>query len=294
MTIRRNPIPIRKLALFALIALIGPATGCTWISYLGTDSRGAERGMTYYVGGAGYLGQVGTIDVPKGLRAGGYRGATECFGWQSIFGGALRDEIDRDRNEGQAQRLAHRITAYATRYPGRPINVIALSAGTGIAVWAVEELPDTVHVRNVVFLGSSLSHRYDLSRALARIDGQLISFYSDSDPILRYAVPLAGSVDREYDRPGGLRPFAPPAGAPPELRNAYASKVRNIGYRKAFARYGHFGGHIDGTNAAFVERYIAPVIRQELPSIAEPPAADAGIPTDTAEPAQGAAAVETH
>jgi pimeloyl-ACP methyl ester carboxylesterase len=276
------------------LAWLPTLTGCTLITYLGTDPTGQERGMTYYLGGAGTFGHVGTIDVPHGLREAGYDGGLEVFGWQSILGGTLRDQLDRQRNLGQARRLAQRIQNYLDRFPGRPVNIIALSAGTGISTWAIESLPEGVRVRNVVFLGSSLSRDYELSTALARVDGALYNFYSPRDSVLRYGVPVAGSVDREFDGPavGGLYGFRLPPLNKPDAREIYRLKLRNMPYRAAYARYGYKGGHTDSTTTAFVRSVIAPLIMKappaESPNGHEPPAPDgrerAPVP-DESEPA---------
>jgi pimeloyl-ACP methyl ester carboxylesterase len=241
--------------------------GCTWMSHLGTDDRGIELGKTFFVGGAGSIGNVvGTVDVPKGLRRGKYRGAIEVFGWQSTVGGTLRDLMDRDRNEGQAQRLAQHITDYLNRYPGRRVNIIALSAGTGIAAWALEFLPERYRVGTVVFLGSALSREYDLSPALARIDGRLYCFYSSRDPLLRYGLPITGSVDREFglSSAAGLYGFVLPPGAGPSVRRLYRERLRNRPYRSDYAQYGYFGFHADSTQPAFVAKVIAPLLSEPL------------------------------
>jgi pimeloyl-ACP methyl ester carboxylesterase len=152
--------------------------GCACLSYLGTDEHGRELGRTYFVGGAGGVGNVvGTIDVPKGLRAAKYRGSIEVFGWQSALGGTLRDMLDRGRNESEARRLAQRIQDYLDQYPGRRVNIIALSAGTGIATWALESLAPKYHVGSVVFLGSALSREYDLGVAVRPINRHQYVFY---------------------------------------------------------------------------------------------------------------------
>ncbi|TWT44813.1 hypothetical protein RAS1_12310 [Phycisphaerae bacterium RAS1] len=241
-------------------AAIGPLSGCAWLSYVGTDDRGVALGKTFYIGGAGYLGNVGDIDVPKGLRRGGWRGAIEVIGWQSVIGGALRDQLDRERNLEQAQRVARRILNYVERYPGRPVNLIALSAGTGIATWALESLPEHVRVQNVVFFGSSLSRRYDLREALTRVDGKLYNFHSSRDPVLKVGVPLAGSVDREFATAAGLNGFAPPSGTDARGLRVYGDKLRNMPYRSEYARSGYHGLHTDATHARFVRKYVAPLI----------------------------------
>jgi pimeloyl-ACP methyl ester carboxylesterase len=260
--------PVRAGAPLAVLVAalgLGPLSGCTWISYLGTDTTGSEWGRTYYIGGAGTFGHVGTIDVPEGLRRAGYRGSIEVFGWQSIIGGTLRDQMDRSRNEAQAKRLAQRIVSYLRRYPARRVNIIALSAGTGIATWALETLPESRHVGTVVFLGSSLSRDYDLRPALRRIDDRLYNFHSPDDPILRYGLPIAGSIDRETHGPNvaGLYGFMPPERGSLSTLALY-ERVRNQPYRRQYEAYGYYGRHTDSTSADFVRHVIAPLLLRPL------------------------------
>jgi hypothetical protein len=59
-----------RLACAALLVVAASSPACTLISKLGTDLSGEEFGKTYYLGGAGTLGHVGTIDVPSGLPPG--------------------------------------------------------------------------------------------------------------------------------------------------------------------------------------------------------------------------------
>lgn len=253
-------VPVALLAL--LVVGLPPLAGCTWISYLGSDPTGAPYGQTWYVGGAGPFGHVGTLDVPAGLRHAGYRGAIETFGWQSVVGGTLRDQLGLERNQAEARRLARRITAYVQRYPQGHVNIIALSAGTGIATWALEALPEHMRVGTVIFLASSLSRDYDLGPALRRIDGQLYNFHSVDDPILRYGVPLTGTVDRRRYDPGaaGLLGFEPPPEADEETRRLYALRVRNKPHRPRYALFGYSGGHTDGTSKLFVQHVLAPLL----------------------------------
>jgi pimeloyl-ACP methyl ester carboxylesterase len=266
------------LPLLALAA--GLCSGCTLIPRLGSDPRGGQYGLTFYVGGAWPLGHLGTIDVPKGLRAAGYRGAIEVFGWQSTLGGTLRDQLDRERNQEQARRLAERIRAYRRRHSQGRVNIVALSAGSGIATWALEALPEDLHVGTVIFLSSSLSRYYDLRPALRRIDGKLYNFYSPDDPVLRYAVPLAGSVDRETRGldVAGLYGFQPPAHADPATTTAY-QRVRNKPYRRQYGNYGYRGLHADATSVDFVRHVLAPLLLR-----ADGPATPAAPPQAAADP----------
>lgn len=241
--------------------------GCVWMARFGTDAKGSQYGKTFFIGGAGTVGSfVGTTDVPKGLRAAKYRGAIEIFGWQAVFGGTLRDVIDRERNEEQACRLAKAIQDYLDEHPGRRVNLIALSAGTGITTWALEALPEGYRVGTVVYLGSALSRAYDLSTALERIDGHLYCFYSADDPLLRYGLPMTGSVDRETAASGaaGIYGFGTPPDADADTGRRYAERLRNRPYRREYAKYGYYGWHADSTSPRFIAKVIAPLLAEQL------------------------------
>jgi pimeloyl-ACP methyl ester carboxylesterase len=279
----------RAAALLAVLGVMMLASGCVTVAG-GAHSRGQELGKIWFVSGAGPIGNVtGSQSVPAGLRRAGWQGAIERFQWQSMLGGTIRDQMDRGRNEGQGRRLAEEMVAYQAAFPGRPMHLIAFSAGTGVATWALEALPDVdpqgrVRVGHVVFLGSSLSREYDLTPALRRIDGHLYSFYSKKDPILRYMLPLAGSVDGQLwqPRPAGRYGFALPGRADHEMLDLYRRKLRNRRYRDVYERFGYGGGHTDSVNARFIRHVVAELLRRPLDP-ATPTAADA--PGDAADQA---------
>ncbi len=239
------------------------ASGCSVVPRLASDTRGSGQGRIYYLGGAGPLGNVvGAVDIPAGLREAGYRGSVEVVGWQSVLGGTLRDQVDRERNEEQARDLARRIRAYQRRYPGRPVHIIALSAGTGITTWALERFPPHTSVETVVFLGSSLSRSYDMREALAHVNGSVHNFYSPEDPVLRYMVPIAGPVDRSEsgDSVAGLLGFRLPQGADEQTQRLYDTRLQNMPYRKKYADYGVRGLHADWTTKDFVRHVVGPLL----------------------------------
>lgn len=266
--------------MFSLGLILSATTGCAWMAHMGTDLNGLQRGKTYYIGGAGPIGNiVGTHSVPRGLRDGGYEGAIEVFVWQAPVGGTLRDQMDRARNEEQGRKLAESIQRYLTEYPDHRVNIIALSAGTGVATWALESLPDGVEVGTVIYLGSSLSRRYDLSRALDHVAGQMHNFYSTRDPILRYGMPLAGSVDRGgwWPSVAGLYGFGLPPNLTRKERLQYRLKLWNHPFHQSYERYGYRGHHTDAAKRRFVEHVITPLLLTPLPEwdtfdYPEPPA----------------------
>ncbi len=220
-----------------------------------------SKGITYYIGGAGPIGNVGSIDIPNGLKDAGYEGAVEIFTWQGFTHAG--DQINLSRNRSKAAELATKIRNYRRKYPNNEINIIALSAGTGIATFALEYLPQDVHIDQMVFLGCSLSSRYDLTRALRRVVGNVYVIYSPRDPILGKVVWYTGTVDRasaSEDGIAGLRGFRLPHSMGPDTERQY-SKLHNIRWRDDFSDSGYDGLHTDSTKREFIRRYIGPLIR---------------------------------
>lgn len=238
-------------------------SGCaSMVNYFAVREEGgnAWEGTTYYVGGAGPIGHVGSFDVPTGLRDAGYTGFVKVFTWQSM--NHAGDQINLERNRFNAAKLAAGIKRYRRSYPHAKINIVALSAGTGIATFAIEFLPEDLKIDNVVFLGCSLSSRYNLTRALKRIRGKMYVLHSPHDLILKDVVWYTGTIDRSSASDGiaGLRGVEIAADASRETRRQYR-KLRNIPYRQAFAESGYGGGHTDSTRRAFVREYIADTLR---------------------------------
>ena len=246
-----------------LAALTLPTSGCveTAVKLIAKTQQQGDRqyGSTFYLGGAGPVGNVGSLDVPKGLYEAGYEGLVDVFTWQTLTHAG--DQINLSRNRSKAAELATEIKQYRRRYPDQEINVIALSAGTGIAAFALEYLPEGIQVDHAIFLGCSLSSNYDLTRALRRVRSGLYAIYSDSDPILRNVVWYTGTMDRSSAEEGvaGLEGFRLPAHKGPDTERQYA-KLHNVPYRYEFSEYGYEGGHTDSTRRDFIREFIAPVV----------------------------------
>ncbi len=250
------------IVLFVACLSVLCVAGCEpMVGYIATAKEvgSPAHGKTYYVGGAGPIGNVGSWDVPTGLSEGGYSGAVEVFPWQSMT--HTGDQINLSRNREKAMDLANRIKAYRRVYRDTPVNIIALSAGTGVATFALEFLPEGTGIDQVIFLGCSLSSHYDMTRALRRVNKGLYAIHSPYDRILRNVVWYTGTVDRSSAENGvvGLDGFFPPPRAGDDTEAQYA-KIRNVPYRPVFAEAGYGGGHTEGTRSAFVRHYLAPVL----------------------------------
>lgn len=203
-----------------------------------------RAGRTYYIDGAGNWG-YGVNEVQEGLRRAGYRGNVINFRWSFTFNPALDQTIGRVGAYTRAGELARQISAYLKEYPDNQVNLIALSAGTGVAVWACEKIEPPARVHTLILLGSSLSSRYDMRKALANIEGGVWVYFSPYDQILNGPVKAIGTIDGEIgaDSAGlvGLHP-----------RSGRSDKIHNIGWSARWERFGWGGAHTDATSEPFV------------------------------------------
>lgn len=205
-------------------------------------------GKTFYLDGAGGLG-FGRRDVPEGLRRAGYRGDCVVFDW-SITRNPLLDQLDPlGLNKLWARALASRIRKYKQKYPDNDVNLIALSAGTGVVVWALERLQGEYKVNNVFLVGSSLASKYDMDTVLRSVEGKVFVYHSARDAILPLTL-MIGTVDRRLGaRVVGMVGMA--------LKDSYRGRVVNVGWEKKWNRLGWKGGHTDCVGRAFVQYEIA-------------------------------------
>jgi pimeloyl-ACP methyl ester carboxylesterase len=248
----------RGFAILAL-ALSGLSAGC--LQPMPDRAERLPRGCVYYFDGAGGGGiRNWAGGVRQGLLDAGYRGAGELVSWNTGFGVMADQDSSIDYKRGKAAEAAQNIQQYAKQYPGAPVTVIGLSAGTAVAVFTLEALPANCPVENVILLGASISNDYDLTQALRRVRGRLYVFTSEHDAVLAFAVTAAGTADRKMGSiSAGLHGFEMPARPTAETRGQY-SKVVNIQWKPEFMEAGNFGGHTDSVKAPFVQQHLAPLI----------------------------------
>lgn len=239
---------IKRLCVVAVPMLWVWTAGCGSGGGMGLfDAPGDEHGKTYYLDGAGNWG-FGLTEVPAGLKNARYPGNVEAYIWTSSFNPAV-DQVNIGMNKLRAAILTAKIEDYLRRWPGNEVNIISLSAGTGIAVWAVEGLKPPYRVNNLILLGSSLSENYDMRKALPNIAGKVYVYYSPHDEVLGGVVRAIGTVDRGGSESAGLHGLHPPGGG--------GGKIVNIGWRSEYERYGWTGSHTDATSEPFVRAYIS-------------------------------------
>lgn len=212
-----------------------------------TFSEKAAHGIVFYCPGAGNT-DFGDANVRRGLEQAGYSGEVASFLWTLTFNVALDQEL-RGPARARATQLAGIIEDYAKQYPGQPINLVGLSAGTGIAMWAAEDLKNGVKVDNVVLLSSSLWNKFDAGPALKNIKGKVYVYYSPNDAVLAGPMKLFGSIDGVFGEDG--------AGAVGLHSPNGQDRIVNVPYRDDYAKFGYYGGHLDSTAPDFVRNYLA-------------------------------------
>jgi pimeloyl-ACP methyl ester carboxylesterase len=238
-----------------------------------------EHGLVVCLGGAG--GFTGECDrIRDGLQAAGVNRAIEVFEWSQ--GGVLEDQGDVKANRNKAGQLARRIEAYLGEYPERPVHLVGVSAGTGLVIWALEDLIEGDKVTGAILISSSLDAKYDLTRALERVTDRIFSFGSVVDTVLSLGVTWAGTVDRGGGIAGGWLGFSPPDNASEHARTLYREKLTQIGWWPGDVILGHAGDHLGATNPAFVRARIAPLVLGREPS---PPGPGAPVRANEGRPA---------
>jgi hypothetical protein len=162
----------------------------------------------------------------------------------------------------QAKEAAEDIRRYQAKYPGAPVGLLGFSAGTAEAIFALEWLPESAPVDQVVLLGASISRDYDLTEALKRVKDKLYIFTSPHDHMLSVAMPLSGTADRKFHDPGaGIKGFVLPAGASAATRQLYADKIVTIPYSEDFRKDHDKGHHFDNVKKEFIRDQVAPLLK---------------------------------
>ncbi len=217
-----------------------------------TFSREDEFGRTYYIDGAGNWG-YGVAEIHTGLRQAGYKGSIINWRWSPTFNPALDQTIGRVAARARGVDLGREITQYLKHFPNNQVNIICLSAGTGVGIWACENVAPPAKVNNIILLGSSLSSDYDVSKALEHISGKIYVYHSTSDMILQGPVRTLGTIDGKVGvDAAGLVGLRPPRGD--------RSRIVNIPWNSRFERYGWTGSHTDSTSEPFVRHVLAKAI----------------------------------
>jgi hypothetical protein len=140
-----SPAPLRAGAWTGLL-LAAASAGCAaptpqeLLRYCGPDRL--ARGLTVVVPGVRGP-QPETLATLDGLADGGVDGEIRVFDWSAAApGDGLANLSDLDRNRAWARRLAAMVLDYRARFPGRPVRLVGHSGGSGMVLFALEQLPE--------------------------------------------------------------------------------------------------------------------------------------------------------
>lgn len=238
-----------------------------------TQRQSGEPTYLIHLPGIGGLMRIDQL-LTGGLTRGGIDARITVYDWTNGNPGfPALGAIERNRSE--AKKVGALIADRARREPDARIIVTGHSAGAGIAVWALEGLPDDVQIDTLVMLAPALSPKYDLSHALDHVKHHAYSFNSEYDPILGPGTRAFGTIDRIMTNAAGRVGFETPQNAD---RAQYAKLVQ-IPYDRGWMAFGNIGDHIGPMMPRFAARVIAPLLLTgELPRPATQPATTPSMP----------------
>ncbi len=253
----------RAIALLIAVCAL-PSAGCTaqaHARFLSASPGGSSAYLLHLPGIAGerWLDQ----EMVRGVREGGFDGTLEIYDWthNDPGVGAL---LAQERNRRESKKIADLIESRFRADPSAKITITCHSGGAGLAVWALERLPNDVQIDTLFLLSPALSQRYDLSKALAHVTNRAYVFTSVNDVIvLGMGTRLFGTIDGVKEEAAGMRGFHRPAGADA----AQYKKLAQFPYDERWVDLDNIGDHIGNMSKAFAKGVVAPLATGKKPSL---------------------------
>jgi hypothetical protein len=153
--------------------------------------------------------------------------------------------------------LANRIRRLQIQRPEAAIDIIAHSAGCGVALGALALLDAPTAVNNVILLAPSVSPSYDLAPALGRMQGKLHGFHSDRDTLfLSWRTSSFGTYDNVKTRAAGNAGFDLRS-LPPDLLH----RVVQHAYDPGWKTLGNDGSHDGAVARDFAAQVLRPLLQ---------------------------------
>ena len=217
-------------------------------------------GLVIVVEGIGGLDHVGkSADVS--FKITGLPHEVYHFHWTHGTGKFLRDLQDTQHILKKADELAAFIRDYRAKHPGRPIYIVAKSAGTGLVLFALQVLPAN-SVERVILLSAAVSPTYDLRPALRATRREVVSFYSRNDRyMLGWGTSHFGTVDRYYGNGAGLTGFVVPPALTEQDRQLYGRLIQVPFSTRMLLEGVSTGSHHSTSSQAFVTAEVVPWLR---------------------------------
>jgi pimeloyl-ACP methyl ester carboxylesterase len=137
------------------------------------------------------------------------------------------------RNVIEAKRIARDLTQWRASHPDRPLYVVGYSGGGGIALLAIDALPDGITVDRLVLVAPAISPNWPIAgRVLPRVREFVVNYASHRDLQVSYGTRLFGTIDRRRATSAGATGF-----------RCTDSRLLQWQWREQGHRHGHLGQH---------------------------------------------------
>lgn len=201
-------------------------------------------------------------NVARGLHSAGCESAVEIHDWRSFRGWNPLHLTTLKQNRERAREICRRILEYQALYPGRPVHLIGHSAGAGVALLVLEQLPLGVRLTSVVLLAAAISRHFDVHALVDTTTDGVWNFWSRGDlPTVGLGTMIFGTVDRRHSVSAGALGFKSQA-VRSDAASVSTTQLHEMNYQFGMVKSWNFGGHFGCTNSVFITRYVAPIIER--------------------------------
>ncbi len=213
--------------------------------------------------------------IRKALREDAVDMTTIMFDWQfPVPGEIFTDLMWHRRNRWMGLKLARELKGFHRAHPQSRIHLMAVSAGTGITVFACEKLKRSCMIETLVLTCPALSPTYNLAPALKTATRAYALVSRRDTVVLGLGTRLFGTVDRRFGPAAGCVGFRRPEALSDDDRSAY-DRLREVRWSPDLRRDGNRGGHGSWVNVRFLRRHLMPLLHgQPLLPLHDIPAFD--------------------
>ncbi len=245
--------------------LLSALWGCTSLAPRGLSpaasepSPPAEPGALFVADGAGNF-QACSLALCDAIAEENLPLRVHTFDWSHGKYRILADQLGFQHAQEEGAKLALVIADFHREHPHVPIYLAAHSAGSSVAVAALEKLPPNL-VQRVVLLAPSICADYDLRPALRNVGDAIYVHYSRNDWwYLGFATQVIGTQDRSWIHPASGRVgFRMSMGC--EEDNLLIGKLRQRPWDPADRVLGNRGGHFGCYQSDFLKKEVLPYLR---------------------------------
>lgn len=166
------------------------------------------------------------------------------------------------RNLRIARQIAQRIVDYQTEYPGRPVWIVGHSGGGAMALLVAEALPDDHRLAGLILLAAAVSPRFDLSKALAKVERGIWNFHSWLDFLfVGLGTTIFGTVDGWHMPSAGMWGFRTPTAQRPTPLPAGPTLTQSCYHPRHVFDF-HLGGHFGCVHRVFISEHVAKIMQE--------------------------------